>query len=76
VYLHRPAVGEWVCLDASTTIGIPGVGLAQSRLWDAQGPIGRAAEPPRRATRLNVDALRPISGVHPHMMPVTKIRPV
>lgn len=44
VYLHRPAVGEWVCLDASTQIGIPGVGLAQSRLWDAQGPIGRALQ--------------------------------
>ena len=44
VALHRPAVGEWVCLDASTRIGIPGVGLAQSRLWDMHGPIGHALQ--------------------------------
>jgi len=44
VHLHRPAVGEWVCLDASTTIGIPGVGLAESRLWDVHGPIGRSVQ--------------------------------
>jgi len=44
VYLHRPALGEWVCLDASTTIGIPGVGLAESRLWDVHGPIGRSLQ--------------------------------
>jgi len=44
VYLHRPAVGEWVCLDASTTIGIPGVAVAQSALWDARGPIGRSLQ--------------------------------
>ncbi len=44
VYLHRPAVGEWVCLDASTTIGIPGVGVAQSVLWDVRGPIGRSLQ--------------------------------
>ena len=44
VYVHRPALGEWVCLDASTTIGIPGVGLAESRLWDVHGPIGRSLQ--------------------------------
>jgi Thioesterase-like superfamily len=44
VHLQRPAVGEWVCLDASTRIGIPGVGLAQSALWDAHGPIGHALQ--------------------------------
>jgi hypothetical protein len=44
VYLHRPAVGEWVCLDSSTRIGIPGVGLAQSALWDVHGPIGRSLQ--------------------------------
>jgi len=44
VYLHRPAVGEWVCLDASTNIGIPGVAVAQSALWDASGPIGHAQQ--------------------------------
>jgi hypothetical protein len=44
VYLHRPAVGEWVCLDASTIIGIPGVGVAQSKLWDVHGPLGMAIQ--------------------------------
>jgi len=44
VYLQRPAVGEWVCLDASTRIGIPGVGVAQSALWDLHGPIGRSVQ--------------------------------
>ena len=44
VYLHRPALGEWVCLDASTTLGVPGVGLAESRLWDVHGPIGRSLQ--------------------------------
>ena len=44
VYLARPARGEWVALQASTHIGIPGVGLAESRLWDTAGPIGRSAQ--------------------------------
>jgi len=44
VYLHRPAVGTWVGLDASTHIGIPGVGVAQSALWDCHGPIGHALQ--------------------------------
>ncbi|MGD0378551.1 MAG: thioesterase family protein [Acidimicrobiales bacterium] len=44
VYLHRPAVGEWICLDATTRIGIPGVGVAQSALWDVHGPIGRSVQ--------------------------------
>jgi hypothetical protein len=44
VYLHRPPIGEWVCLDASTQIGIPGVAVAQSALWDVHGPIGRSVQ--------------------------------
>jgi hypothetical protein len=44
VHLHRPALGEWVCLDASTRIGIPGVGVAESALWDVHGPIGRSLQ--------------------------------
>ena len=44
VHLHRPAIGEWVCLDASTSLGIPGVGLAQSALWDLHGPIGTSLQ--------------------------------
>lgn len=44
VYLSRPAVGEWICLDARTTLGTPGVGLAHSALWDVKGPIGRSIQ--------------------------------
>ena len=44
VYVHRPPVGEWVCLDARTRFGAPGIGMAESALWDIQGRIGRAAQ--------------------------------
>jgi hypothetical protein len=39
IYLHRPLVGEWVCLDAQTRIGA-GSGLAWSELYDRAGMIG------------------------------------
>jgi hypothetical protein len=44
VHLHREAEGEWVCLDATTTISDGGVGLATSQLSDQQGPIGIGAQ--------------------------------
>ena len=44
VYLHRPPVGEWVCLDARTIVQEHGIGLADTRLLDEQGPIGRSAQ--------------------------------
>jgi hypothetical protein len=44
VYLARPPVGEWVCLEASTRLGTPGVGVAESRLWDAHGIVGRSVQ--------------------------------
>ena len=43
VYLMRPPVGEWVALEASTTAAA-GVGLADTTLHDARGPIGRSAQ--------------------------------
>jgi hypothetical protein len=43
VYLLRPPAGEWVALEAATTIAA-GVGLADTTLHDEQGPIGRAAQ--------------------------------
>lgn len=42
VYLHRPPVGEWICLDARTIPQTHGIGLADTRLLDEQGPIGRS----------------------------------
>jgi len=44
VNLHRLPAGEWVCVEAATHIGPDGVGLAESRLLDEQGPIGRATQ--------------------------------
>ncbi len=44
VHLHREAVGEWVCLDAATTISTDGVGLATSVLSDLDGPLGVGAQ--------------------------------
>lgn len=44
IYLHRPLLGEWVCLDAATTAGEEGVGLADTALHDERGPIGRSLQ--------------------------------
>jgi hypothetical protein len=44
VHLHREPIGEWVCLDAQTTVSDGGVGLATSTLADAQGPFGVGAQ--------------------------------
>lgn len=44
VYLHRLPVGEWVCLDAITVAEPNGVGLADTRLHDDRGPLGRAEQ--------------------------------
>jgi hypothetical protein len=43
-HLHREAAGEWICLDAQTTISAGGTGLATSALSDLDGPIGTAAQ--------------------------------
>jgi hypothetical protein len=44
VHLHREAVGEWICLDATTTVTPGGVGLATSVLSDLDGPVGLGAQ--------------------------------
>jgi hypothetical protein len=44
VHLHREAIGEWVCLDATTIVSEGGTGLATSVLWDQRGRIGRGAQ--------------------------------
>jgi hypothetical protein len=44
VHLERPAIGEWVCLEASTRLGVPGVGLARCALWDTAGLIGHSLQ--------------------------------
>jgi len=44
VHLHREAVGDWVCLDAATTISPGGLGLATSVLSDLDGPVAVGAQ--------------------------------
>jgi hypothetical protein len=44
VALHRPLEGEWVGLDSVSTYEPIGLGLADTRLLDARGPIGRALQ--------------------------------
>lgn len=44
VHLHREAAGEWVCLDAQTTISPGGTGLSTSVLSDLDGPVGVGAQ--------------------------------
>jgi hypothetical protein len=44
VHLEREPRGEWICLDASTSIQPGGAGLAASTLSDRHGPVGRGAQ--------------------------------
>ena len=44
VHLHRMPEGEWVCLDAVTLPEQNGVGMADTRLFDERGPIGRGVQ--------------------------------
>ena len=44
ISLHRHPVGEWVCLESGGWVQAHGVGLAETRLHDEQGPIGQAAQ--------------------------------
>lgn len=44
VHLHREPVGEWLCIDAATTVSDGGSGLATSVLSDVEGPIGVGAQ--------------------------------
>jgi hypothetical protein len=44
VHLHRLPAGEWVCLDAETFPEPSGVGMADTRLLDEDGQIGRAVQ--------------------------------
>lgn len=44
VHLLRRPVGEWICLQARSSFGGNGCGLAESALCDEHGFIGRAAQ--------------------------------
>jgi hypothetical protein len=44
VHVLRPPVGDWVCLDATTTLGSGSVGIATSRVHDARGLVARSSQ--------------------------------
>ena len=44
VHLHREAAGDWILVDARTTISAGGAGLATTSLSDQQGPVGTGAQ--------------------------------
>ena len=45
IHLARPPVGEWVCLEARSTLSPgDGMGMAESALYDEMGRIGRSAQ--------------------------------
>jgi len=44
INLIRRPVGEWICLDARTSLGGGGCGLAESALYDETGLLGRATQ--------------------------------
>ncbi|MFR9728764.1 thioesterase family protein [Saccharopolyspora sp. MS10] len=44
VHLHREPAGEWVGLDAETTIGPDGGGVAASEVHDLTGSVARSAQ--------------------------------
>lgn len=44
ISLFRAPEGEWICLDASTTIGPRGRGLTRTTLFDRLGEVGTATQ--------------------------------
>ena len=44
VHVPRPPAGEWVCLQARTTLGTGAVGLAASDVYDEHGLVARSAQ--------------------------------
>ncbi len=55
VHVLREPVGEWVCLDAETTLADGAVGVATSAAYDERGLVARSAQAllvvPRRISR-------------------------
>ena len=44
VALHRDPVGEWIALDAATSLSSDGIGLASTAIADREGVIGRGLQ--------------------------------
>ncbi len=44
VNLLRRPLGEWICMEAQTLVGPTGNGLAEARIFDAEGLAGRSTQ--------------------------------
>jgi hypothetical protein len=44
VYVERPPLGDWICLDARMRILTGGVGFSEAVLYDRQGRVGRSLQ--------------------------------
>lgn len=44
LHIHRPLVGEWLCMDADVHYGPHGAGSANARLYDKRGSIGHTSQ--------------------------------
>jgi acyl-CoA thioesterase len=44
VHVLRPPTGDWLCLEAETTLSSGAVGLATSNVYDEQGLVARSAQ--------------------------------
>ncbi len=44
IHVHRHPISEWVCLESGGWAQPHGVGLAETRLHDERGVIGRAVQ--------------------------------
>ena len=44
INLLRSPKGEWICIDAQTLLGPSGGGLAEARIFDTEGLVGRSTQ--------------------------------
>ncbi|HEV3001348.1 MAG TPA: thioesterase family protein [Solirubrobacteraceae bacterium] len=44
VWVHRPPAGEWIGVDAATTLDATGTGVTETRLFDRDGRVGGAQQ--------------------------------
>ena len=44
LYVERPPVGEWICLQSRTIIAPGGIAIAESVLHDLSGRVGTATQ--------------------------------
>jgi hypothetical protein len=44
VHLLRRPAGEWICIDAQTLVGPRGGGVAEARIFDEGGLVGRSSQ--------------------------------